>query len=135
MSKKLFSANNKLIEVAYPLQLKIGHLLNQFSAEQESRIDYNFSLESFDTEGTFDIIMPSSIPFEFDFDINKIKTLMTKKKTTVGNGTETVEVKLPLIGPSCAKFQLIYCVTKFQHVSNTLQWTTGPKFSASGNRS
>ena len=71
--------------------------------------------------------MPSSIPFKYDFDANKIKTLTTKKKTTVGNDVKTVEVQLPLIGPSCSKFQLIYCVAKFQHAPNTLQWTTGPK--------
>ena len=100
MPKRPFSTNNKFIEVAYPLQLKIGHLLNQFSAEQEHMINYDSSSESFDTEETFDIIMPSSIPFKFDFDINKIETLTMKKKTTVGNDIETVEVKLPLMGPS-----------------------------------
>ena len=125
MPKRPFSTNDKLIEVSYPLQLEIGHLINQFSEQQEPRIDYDLSIESFDIEEAS--IMPSSIPFKFDFDINKVKTLTTKNTTTVGNDTETVEVKIPLIGPSCTKFQLIYCVTKFWHASNTLQWTTGPK--------
>ena len=129
MPKRPFNANNKLIEVTYLFQLEIGHLLRQFSEEQEPRIDYNSSLESFNTAQASNIIIPSSILFVFDFDINKIKTLTTKKKTTVGNDTEMVEIKLPLTGPSCTKFQLIYCVTKFQHASNTLQWTTGPKLS------
>ena len=123
MPKRPFSA--KLIKVSYPLQLKIGHLINRFSEEQEPRIDYDSSIESFDTEEA--IIMPSSIPFKYDFDPNNLKTLSTNKKTIVGNDTETVEVQLPFISPSCTKFQLIYCVTKFRYVSNTLQWTTRPK--------
>ena len=90
------------IEVSYPLQLEIGHLINWFSEEQEPRIDHDSSIESFDTEEA--IIMPSSIPFKYGFDLNKIKTLTKMKKTTVGNDTETVEVQLPLIGPSCTKF-------------------------------
>ena len=100
-------------------------MINQFSEEQQPRIDYDSSIESFDTEEA--IIMPSSIPFKYDFDPNTLKKLTTKKNTTVGNDTEMVEVQLPLIGLSCTKFQLIYCVAKFRHVSNTLQWTTGPK--------
>ena len=110
MPKQPFSANNKLIEVSYPLQLEIGHLINRLSEEQGPRVDYDSSIESFDTEEAS--IMPSSIPFKYVFDPNKIKTLTTKKKSTIGNDTETVEVKLPLIGLSCTKFQLIYCVTK-----------------------
>ena len=71
--------------------------------------------------------MPSCIPFKYDFDPNKLKTLTTKKKTTVGTDTETVEVQLPFIGPASSKFQIVYCVAKFRKASVTLGRTTEPK--------
>ena len=43
MSKRPF-IENKIIELEYPLQLKIGHnILRQFTEEQEPRIDYDLS--------------------------------------------------------------------------------------------
>ena len=48
MPKRPFS-ENKIIELEYPLQLKIGHLLRQFTEEQKPVINYDSSLESFDT--------------------------------------------------------------------------------------
>ena len=111
MTKKRPASEEILIELAYPLQLQIDHLLRRFSEEQEPRIDYDSPIESFDTVRQ-DSIMLSSIPFASDFDPNKLKTIKTKKKTTVGNDTVTVEIELPLIGSSCTKFNLIYCVTK-----------------------
>ena len=100
----------KLIEVSYPLQLEIGHLLNRFSAEQEPRIEFDLSIESFSSKGVSNKdIMPSGIPFKYDFEPNKLKTLTTKKKTTTGTDTETIEVQLPFLGPACSRFQIIYC--------------------------
>ena len=73
--------------------------------------------------------MTSGIPFKYDFEVNKLKTLTTKKKTTNANGeVETVVAKLPLLGAACSKFQIIYCVTKFRKAATTLGWTTGPNF-------
>ena len=51
--------------------------------------------------------MPSVIPLKYDFEPNKLKTLTTKKKTTIGTDVETVEVQLPLLGPACSKFQIV----------------------------
>ena len=127
MSKRPFIGS--IIELSYPLQLKIDHLLHWFSEQQETEIDYNSSIKSFESAQQ-ELIMPSSIPFGFDFDINKLKIVKTKKKKKkiVGNYTETVEVELPLIESTCIEFQLIYYVTKFRHASDLLQWTTGSKF-------
>ena len=118
----------KLIEVSYLLRLKIGHLLNGFSAEQEPRIEFDASIESFSSNEET-IIMPSGIPFKYYFEPNKLKTLTTKKKTTTGTDTDTktIEVQLPFLSPACSKFQIFYCVAKFRKASVTLGWTTGPK--------
>ena len=71
-------------------------------------------------------IMVSSIPFMYDFDPGKIKTVKTKKKTTVGNDSETTEVEVPIIESSSTKFQLIFCVNKFRKAAINMEWTSGP---------
>ena len=112
------------VEFSDSLQLQ-GHLnIRRYSEEQGLTLDYSSERES--AIETVDI-MPSSIPFKYDFKADKLKTIKTKKKTTVGNDTETTEVEIPIIGSSCTKFQLIYCTNKFRKGATTMGWTTGPR--------
>ena len=120
---------DKKSQVSISLQLNIDSIY-RLKIVQETRIEFesSVSIKSRNGEEEESKMTSSVIPFQFDFSVNKLKTLTTKRKTTDANGeVETVEVKLPLIGAACSKFQILYCVGNFRKAARTLGWTTGPK--------